>query len=202
MISNPTCHTLIHRSFDLNDSQAWDELVAHYRKFIYYVLQKLNVSPNDIDDIFQQILIQLSKELSSYDSSKGRFRTWLSTVIRNTAYMHFRKQKTKETHLNAFSEMVQSDSSEKSNEIETYIEHEWTQYVMGEAMDRVQNTFKGQAVEVFKLSLTGVKASDIAQQTGLTTSSVYTLTKRVKRRLYMEVRAIVADLEPITTNPQ
>jgi len=195
----PTSQTLISRSFDLNDSQAWEERVGHYRHFIYHVLHQLNVSPSDIDDIFQQILIHLAKSLSTYDSSKGRFRSWLSTVIRNTAYMHFRKQKTKQSHMNVFMELVEREDKHKVSEVDDFIEKEWTNYVMQQAMAQIQPAFKGQAIEVFELNLKGMPAAEIAKNTGLTISSVYTLTKRVKRRLYMEVRAIVADLEPVET---
>ena len=192
----PTSQTLIVRSFDLNDSQAWEELVEHYRKFIYHVLNQLNVSSNDIDDIFQQVLIQLANNLSTYDSKKGRFRTWLSTVIRNAAYMHFRKQKTKNNHLNIFTELVEREDKYKVTQIEDFIETEWTNYVMEQAMQNIKSIFKGQAIEVFEKSLDGQSAAEIAEEVGLTVSSVYTLKKRVKKRLYMEVRAIVSDLEP------
>lgn len=49
---------------------------------------------------------------------------------------------------------------------------------------------------VFELSLDGHSAATIAEQTGLSVASVYTLRKRVKKRLYLEIRAVAAELEP------
>ena len=65
-----------------------------------------------------------------------------------------------------------------------------------QAMTRVRSVFRGQAVRVFELSLDGLPAAVIAERTGLSVSSVYTLRKRVKKRLYLEIRALVAELEP------
>ena len=113
--------------------------------------------------------------------------------------MHFRKQKTKQSHMNVFMELVEREDKHKVSEVDDFIEKEWTNYVMQQAMAQIQPAFKGQAIEVFELNLKGMPAAEIAKNTGLTISSVYTLTKRVKRRLYMEVRAIVADLEPVET---
>ena len=38
--------------------------------------------------------------------------------------------------------------------------------------------------------------TEISEKTGLTISSVYTLKKRVKKRLYLEIRALCSELEP------
>jgi RNA polymerase sigma-70 factor (ECF subfamily) len=80
-------------------------------------------------------------------------------------------------------------------EIDVQIEREWAVYVGNLAMKRVRNIFHGQAVKVFELGMDGMPASEIAEQTGLSISSVYTLRKRVKKRLYLEIRALAAELE-------
>jgi RNA polymerase sigma-70 factor (ECF subfamily) len=80
-------------------------------------------------------------------------------------------------------------------EINVQIEKEWATYIGTLAMKRMHNVFQGQAVEVFELGLDGMSAADIAERTGLSVSSVYTLRKRVKARLYREIRALAAELE-------
>ena len=62
--------------------------------------------------------------------------------------------------------------------------------------EMVKEVFQGQAIEVFELGLDGRSAAEIAESTGLSVASVYTLRKRVKKRLYLEIRALVAELEP------
>ena len=86
-----TRHTLLQRAIDQNDETAWKEFVSYYQDFIVMVLSKMAVLPDYKDDLTQEILIKLWKNLESYNRERAQFRTWLSTIIRNTV---FRSMKT------------------------------------------------------------------------------------------------------------
>lgn len=191
-----TRYTLIQRACDLKDERAWEELIGHYRRFIFYILQQIGVVAGDIDDVAQQVMVALTKNLPNYDSSRARFRSWLSGMIRNIALAHFRKLKNDRDRIHGFGEKQQLETFEQPSEIDRRIETEWASYVSTLAMNRVKKVFQGQAIEVFELGLDGYSATDIAAKTDLTVSSVYTLRKRVKKRLCLEVLALVAELEP------
>lgn len=193
---NQTRYTLLQRACDLHDEQAWEEFVGHYHRFIFYILRELGVDDRDIEDLAQQVLLSLTKDISHYDRSRARFRTWLSTVIRNAALAHFRKQNTRRNYIRVFGEEQSLDAMEQPSDIDQRIEQEWSAYVANLAMTKVKAVFQGQAIEVFELGLDGLSAAEIADRTGLSVSSVYTLRKRVKKRLYLEIRALVAELEP------
>jgi RNA polymerase sigma factor (sigma-70 family) len=194
---NQTRHTLLRRACDLNDGRAWEEFVEHYRRFIFHILQEMGVDAGDIEDVAQQVFLSLTKDLSSYDKSRARFRTWLSAVIRNAALVYFRKRKSSRERIRIFGEEQNMEALAEPSDIDRRIEQEWSAYVANLAMMRVREVFHGQAVEVFELGLDGLSATDIADKTGLSVSSVYTLRKRVKKRLYLEIRAIVKELEPL-----
>ena len=197
MSSEPehTRYTLLNRALHTGDEEAWEELVEHYRRFIYYILNQLQVNPADLEDVSQQVLVSLTKDLSKFDPSKGRFRSWLSTMIRNTAISHFRKQTSYQKRMDGL--RAETDvAGQADSEIDAYIEQEWTTYIATQAMERVKSVFEGKAIEVFELGLDGLSASEIAEKTGLTVSSVYTLKKRVKKRLYVEILELTSELEP------
>lgn len=197
MASNDkTCYTLLQRAVDVGDNEAWSELVEHYRRFIYYVLHRLNVAPDDIEDISQQVLISLTRDLPKYDRSKSRFRAWLSTIIRNNAITHFRQQTSQQRRIDGLKQITLLEDQNKSAEVDELIEKEWAAYIVSQAMARVKKLFKGQAVRAFELSLEGLSSAEIAEKTGLTIASVYTLRKRVKKRLYYETMQLTSDLEP------
>ncbi len=193
---HPTRHTLLQRACDTRDEGAWEEFVQHYRRFILYILRELGVDANDVEDLTQQVLLALTRDLSRYDRSRARFRTWLSSVIRKTALMHFRKQKSERTHRRIFENEQALTDPDREPEIDRLIEKEWATYIANLAMERIREVFQGQAIEVFKLGLDGHSAAAIAERTGLSVSSVYTLRKRVKKRLYLEIRALISELEP------
>ncbi len=193
---NQTRYTLLRRVCDLNDGRAWEEFVEHYRRFICHILQEMGVEAGDIEDVAQQVFLSLTKDLSRYDKSRARFRTWLSAVIRNAALVYFRKRKSSRERIRIFGEEQNMEFLDQPSDIDQRIEQEWAAYVASIAMMRVRKVFKGRAVEAFELGLDGLSVTEIAEKTGLSVASVYTLRKRVKKRLYLEIRAIVAELEP------
>lgn len=189
-----TRYTLLQRALDTSDEDAWEELVAHYRRFILYLLHRLNVNESDVEDIAQQVLIRLLKELPNYNREKGRFHAWLTSIIRNASIDYFRRSQSRQRKLDGLRE-ESADSVFKQPEIEKRIEREWAAYITNEAMERVKAVFQGEAIHAFELGLEGMSASQIAEETGLTPGSVYVLRQRVKKRLYLEVLEITADLE-------
>lgn len=194
--SYQTSYTLLQRACNLHDEEAWVEFADHYLRFIYYILHQLGVDAADVEDVAQQILIMLTRDLGHYDRSKAQFRTWLSTVIRNAALVYFRKRKSQLNRIRVFGEECKIEMMGQPSEIDQRIEAEWEEYVAELAMERVRGVFTGQAMTVFELGMEGLSAADVAEKTGLTVASVYTLRKRVKKRLYLEIRGLVAELEP------
>jgi RNA polymerase sigma-70 factor (ECF subfamily) len=191
--SRATRHTLIRRACDPADQAAWIEFDRIYRRFISFVLGKLGVETDDIDDLTQQILLTLTRDLPGYDKERARFRTWLSAVIRHAALAHLRRQRVARGRL---SELIPNAPDSSEPEIDRRIESEWATYLASMAMERVREKFEGSAMEVFELSLDGLSTQEISARTGLATASVFTLRKRVKKRLYLEIRSLIAELEP------
>ncbi|MFC7339466.1 RNA polymerase sigma factor [Haloferula chungangensis] len=190
-----TRYSLLQRATDLKDEGAWDEIVLQYRQFICCVLHQLGIAQDDIEDLTQQILIALTRDLPCYDRKRARFRAWLGAIVRNKANSHFRKHYSTRRCLDEVSHDCQVRAEISVPEIEQIIETEWAAYVASKAMNRVRDSFQGQAIEVFELGLDGHSAARIAEMTELSIASVYTLKKRVKKRLYLEIRKLAAELE-------
>ncbi|MDF7799270.1 sigma-70 family RNA polymerase sigma factor [Pontiellaceae bacterium B1224] len=192
---NKTSYTLLSRACDTDDEEAWNELVGHYGRFILYILGELGVPEGERHDVMQNVLVGLTRTLKNYDRSRSTFRNWLGTVIRNTAVNYFRKRQSRPSNFCEFESESAADELKVPSDIHLWIESEWATYIGNLAMERVQQVFKGQAIEAFELGLDGKTAAEIAEETGLTVSSVYTLRKRVKQRLLLEVRSLTEELE-------
>ncbi len=192
---NLTCYTILNRALNVSDEDAWAQLVEHYRRFIFYVLTQLNVSASDIDDVSQLVLVALTKDLANFDRDKGRFRSWLSAVIRNTAISYFRSKTRYQNRISDLQNEVPDGTFGQPAEIDAMIEREWKTYIATQAFERVEAVFEKNALSVFELSLEGFSATEIAEKTGLAVASVYTLKKRVKKRLCSEMMALTAELE-------
>ena len=115
---------LIQRAQDPDDHQAWDDFVKYYESFIFMVLRKSSIKVIDEEDLVQTILLKVWKGLPKYEyrKEKAKFRTWLSTIIRNTVITHITKAKGEDGKIEKYSAKV-NEISESS--IEKVIEQEW-----------------------------------------------------------------------------
>ena len=75
------------------DAAAWEEIVQAYHRRIYNICYRFAGSANDAEDLTQEVFIKMYRTLASYDSSKGAFVTWVTTITRNLLVDHFRKSK-------------------------------------------------------------------------------------------------------------
>lgn len=192
-----TRQTLIRRVRDPGDEEAWAEFDRIYRRFIIHVLGQMSVPAADLEDLTQQILATLIRDMPGYDRARAGFRTWLSAVIRHAAFAHFRQARSRQQALDRFREETEDPAFwTAESEIDARIEAEWAAYVANLAMERVSKQFQGGAMQVFEMGLDDTPAEVIAERTGYSVASVYTLRKRVKKRLYLEIRNLIGELEP------
>ncbi len=190
-----TRKTLLMRAKNRNDQDAWEEFVEVYRRFIYHVLNRMNVNENDFDDMVQEVLIRLWEKLGSYDPEKARFRSWLSFVIRNIVINSFRKKNLHVEKLEQFSDSLSTKSSK--TEVEKMIEREWKLHVSNMAMATIKELFSGKAVQVFEMSLQGLDSAQISVKLGIGQNSVKVLKSRVKSRYMAEVQRLITEFEEL-----
>jgi RNA polymerase sigma-70 factor (ECF subfamily) len=75
------------------DAAAWEEIVRLYHRRIYNLCYRFAGSPQDAEDLTQEVFIKMYRTLKSYDGSKGAFITWITTIARNLLVDHFRRSK-------------------------------------------------------------------------------------------------------------
>ena len=84
---------------DLDDAK-WTEFDRLYRPVIrFFMRQKFYSLVSDYDDIAQDVMVRLVRELRSkkYNASRARFRTYLYAIVYNMAVDYLRERKTVES---------------------------------------------------------------------------------------------------------
>ena len=67
------------------DSRALDSLLLLVRDWIYNVVRRVLLNPQESEDATQEVLLKIVTNLAAYDSSKARFRTWAYRIAVNHA---------------------------------------------------------------------------------------------------------------------
>jgi RNA polymerase sigma factor (sigma-70 family) len=193
-----TRQTLIERVKNQHDDISWEEFVRVYQDYIYAIIRRMGISEHDADDLLQQVLINLWKQLPEmdYDGIK-RFRSVLSTVTKHRVIDFIRKRSSDAIRL----EEAGKDETQvyldriSLSEIDTIAEREWEVHLTNLAIEKVEPLFSGQAVKVFRMSLKGLSIAEISMAVGLKENSVYRLRNRVKVRLVQEIAQLRKELE-------
>jgi len=192
MSKDVTRYSLIERALDLNDQEAWRELEAQYKAFIFHVLKDAGVPQSEQEDIAQNVLVTLSQNLKSYDKEKGKFRSWFATVLKRASYAYLKSKKSRVLRENKYFE---NSVSEEASDLDVLIEDQWKLHVTNLAFDRVRESFRGQSVEVFQRLASGESVESVMEATGLARQSIYTMKMRVQKSLAREVRYVMDQLE-------
>jgi RNA polymerase sigma-70 factor (ECF subfamily) len=75
------------------DAAAWEEIVQRFHRRIYNVCYRFAGDAENAQDLTQEVFIKMYRTLNTYDSGKGAFMTWVTTITRNLLVDHFRKSK-------------------------------------------------------------------------------------------------------------
>jgi RNA polymerase sigma factor (sigma-70 family) len=187
-----TRKTLLQRAQDTDNEQAWDEFVSYYEGFISIILHKMNLSRVDHDDLKQEILLKIWKNLSHFelDEKRAKFRTWLSTLIRNRVLDHFRKKQRQPDM-----DLLDETQLVSQPDLDAIIKKEWERHLTQVAMQNIKKLFSGSAIRAFELSLLGKDSEQICLELNIAKESVRTLKNRVKLRLVKEIQVLRSELE-------
>lgn len=73
------------------DAEAWCQLVTSHHRRIYAICYRFTGSGSDAEDLTQEVFLKIYRNLNSFDTSKGSFQTWITTLARNLLVDHFRR---------------------------------------------------------------------------------------------------------------
>lgn len=194
MVGQTQTHvTLLNRLAESRDRAAWDEFCARYGTLIRGFSRRYGLQPADVDDVEQDVLFSLSKSLPNftYDPAKGKFRSYLKTVV-----IHAAQRKLLQKLSGARLEDVESSTRAQAADagVDEKWEAEWRQYHLGRAMRTVRAEFSEADLEAFdRYALAGEEPRRVGEDLGLSVDQVYQAKSRITRRLAVLVADQVSE---------
>ncbi len=188
-----TSHTLLARALRNQDQGAWDLFFVRYRRYIVTLLRNLGVDADELDDLTQEVMVTLWRRLDSYDKSRSKFRTWLASVVRFSA-MNARRKHNSRKHISCEDLDTIDDHVTDEHSYLQSAEVEWKKFIMETALNNIRSKFSAKSIRVFEMSLDDCSGDAIATELELSVDNVYTMKRRVKKRLIQEVYFLQKDL--------
>lgn len=175
------------------DDVAWARFVDMYGPVVHHLVRLLSpgISDADTDDAVQDAFVKLVNILRSgaYDCAKGKFRTYLSTLVRRLLIDRYReavaRRRDRQVEIEVAEEIAVADDPG------AWMDAKWRIACRMAAERRVmeESALAEQSREVWwLLSVEGLSVKDAARRLGIPSNTV----SKAKRRIETRIAAVLA----------
>jgi RNA polymerase sigma factor (sigma-70 family) len=187
-----TRYSLLLRVRDPADGPAWGEFCTLYEPVVYRMARRFGLQDADARDLMQEVLAAVAGAIQSWepDPSRGRFRTWLYTIVRNKtiAAMRRRRPGDRGTGDSATMRSLQA----KPVAADEAFELEVRRAAFHSAAEQVRQEVHPSTWEAFwQTSVCCRPIDEVARELRLSAGSVYAARSRVLARLRREIEEML-----------
>ena len=190
-----TSLSLLNRLQHSPENEGWNRLSELYVPLIRIWLRRYDVQESDAQDLIQEVLLSVSKDLASFDhpGQPGAFRGWLKSILINRLRKFWRSrgrrpQARGDSDIDA--RLAQLD--DPNSELSQIFNREHDQYVLRQLLALAEPHFEPNTWKAFcRVALEGAKADLVAQEMGISKNAVIVAKSRVLSRLRQESAGLI-----------
>jgi RNA polymerase sigma-70 factor (ECF subfamily) len=177
------------------EENAWKDLTDLYRPLIIGWLNRQGVPAGDLEDLSQDVLLSVVKNLPTFQHSgrRGAFRSWLRTIIcsRTTDYWRAIDAGMKASGGSGATAALQQ-IADPDSDLNRQWDEEHDRYVLNCLLDLVEEEFEPTTLQAFRrLALDGAGGAETAEELGLSVGAVYVAKSRVLQRIRQEAEGLI-----------
>ncbi|HKQ48931.1 MAG TPA: sigma-70 family RNA polymerase sigma factor [Phycisphaerae bacterium] len=180
--------SLLLRLKDHRDAAAWQVFDDIYRPMMERFALVRGLAPADAEDVVQQCMAALADHIRSfeYDPAKGRFKSWLRTMVNNKVRNFVRDRREVAGDSGPFRDLASPEAS-----AEEVFEKLWKQEHLWHCLRRIEAQVDATTFTAFRLFVLEQRpVEEVSAASGLSANNVYT----IKWRLTQKVAEMMAEL--------
>lgn len=192
------------------DEISWEEFHRIYWPLVDSIGRRLGMLPEDCKDLMQEIMLELFNggAFLHYDTSRGKFRTFLGVLIRHKVSDMLRKS----TRFSSAGRMDVGNTPENAADLKTgqetatenpqhendpfqeMFDEEYRSFLLSVAMNELRNTVEPKTYAIFELvALQGRPPLEVARHLGVSRPVVDVYCSRCRKKLQRIMSEIHAD---------
>lgn len=187
--SESTSPSLLQRASDFDDG-AWARLSSIYTPFVFRWCRQAGLQHSDIDDVVQEVFRSVANGIEGYlRAPQGKFRGWLWGITKNKLGDHFRRADKQvrpdggDTGLDLIQQIEASNSESRSQ-----LALNDDRLVVQRTLEFLKPEFEPRTWQAFWRTTVGNdRATDIAEELGMTKKAVRQAKYRILKRLRQEL---------------
>ena len=195
------------------DEISWEEFYRIYWGLVLCIGRKLGLAPDDCRDLMQEIMLDLFKEevLLRYDASRGKFRTFFGTLVRNKAAKmlqdsacvpaHSQAGESGPGHVEKPGEALFHPEREEGNDpFRKMFDEEYRNCLLSAAIDELRNNVEPKTFAIFEMVVLQERPpKEVALHLGISRSVIDVYCSRCRktlRKIVSEIRSDNPDFNP------
>ncbi len=190
-----TRRSLVERLTDLGDQRKWQEFFDTYWRLIYGVARKGGLTDAEAQDVVQETVITVAKNITKYEREAGSFKGWLLHITRWRIADQFRKRAPAEKQRPARDDSRRAtatiDRVPDGFDLDATWEEEWQRNVLAAALERVKRKVDAKHYQIFDcLVMKQWPVSKVAAELGVSVAQVYLVRHRISGLVKRECAAV------------
>ena len=177
------------------ESESWNRLVQLYAPLIRAWLRRYDVQNSDAEDLVQEALLAVSKDLSKFEhgGQPGAFRGWLKAILANRLRKFWRaRDRRPQARGDSDIDAKLAQLDDPSSEMSLIWNREHDQYVLRQLLALAEPHFAPSTWTAFcRVALDGAKPDHVAEEMGISRNAVIIAKCRVLSRLRQESEGLV-----------
>jgi RNA polymerase sigma factor (sigma-70 family) len=181
--------SLLLRIRDRGDAAAWREFDALYRPLLERFARARGLSPENAEEVAQHCLTQLCDRIAefTYDPTKGRFKSWLRTLVNNRVRNLLRGGREQPL---ATGELEMPKEREPAPE--EVFDRIWLQEHLWHCLRRLRDEVEPVTYRAFLAYVIEQRpVEQVCAELGLTPQNIYTIKWRLTERVAAKMRELV-----------
>lgn len=185
-----TPQSLLERLRSQQDEHAWKRLIDLYVPLVRSWLYACGVTGADADDLLQEILLVIVRELPDFihNRHRGAFRRWLRAVAVHRLLGFRRAQRTRSRVILGEAGRALQEVMDPTADLEGIWERQHDEHLVRRALELLEPEFTPVTWHAFRRQvIDGVAPACVAGELGLTRNAVVLAKFRVMQRLRVEL---------------
>ncbi|TWT41968.1 RNA polymerase sigma factor [Phycisphaerae bacterium RAS1] len=177
--------SILARVKNVADADAWRQFDSIYRPILTRYARARGLDAADVDDVVQHCMAALVTHVRGfeYDASRGRFRSWLRTIVNNHIRNLWAKRREGQADTAAFAGVADDNGPDQE------FERIWTQEHLRHCLEQVRRELRPEEYDAFHMHvIADASVDDTCAKFGLAPNQLYKLKWKVTQRLKEAMR--------------
>ena len=177
-----TRKSLISRVLD-GDEASWDVFYSNYSRLVYAIGERSGLSPDDCEDLVQEIMRTIfnGRDRFRYDSAVGKFRTYLTGIVKHKVCDFYRKR---DDRVIVIGEESVPEATDPTSRLDEVCSEEWKNHVLNVALMELRERVAPETFDAFQMYvLQEREPREVAAALSISESAVYVYKNRCVKHL-------------------